>query len=236
MKNSEEEYYRKLLLLNKVKPHLSLADKQVIFDDGYCWDLLFKDKCGAKLAYDYAILTKKKRFPEAEDTISKSVIYSYKYAFDALHDVFPLAHSLFLQNFEKDTRFRLVFYDYIEQFYRKLNATDKDFLIQAENVMSDNDIILAYRYAKNISQKRLLPENEKKLLFVSLSLRIGYARYIIKGRWPEIENEILTSGNYTAILNYITTVLKGRWPEAEKILKKSKPSYDRYSFFLLHGY
>lgn len=93
-KRQSEEYYRKLLLLNKVKPFLDFEQKQYIFNKSFCHDILFNDKDVTELCYVYAVKILKGPFPEGEIYISKNVIYSYYYAVKILKDRFELGESI----------------------------------------------------------------------------------------------------------------------------------------------
>lgn len=88
-----EEYYRKLLLLNKVKPFLKTSQKFYIFKLGFCWNLLFKDEDGPSLCYDYAKRVLKTFFPEGEKIIATDPFYSYMYAKHILKSPFRLGEK-----------------------------------------------------------------------------------------------------------------------------------------------
>ena len=45
-----------------------------------------------------------------------------------------------------------------------------------------------------------------------------YAKYVIKGKWPEAEPVIMKSAYWACL--YAIDVIKGRWPEAEPIIMK----------------
>lgn len=89
-----EAYYRKLILLNKVTNILSIENKKYIFEQGYCWDLLFKDEDAAEVCYYYARHVLKKAFPEGEPYIAKSPWYAYHYAVSVLDGRFPLGERV----------------------------------------------------------------------------------------------------------------------------------------------
>lgn len=90
-----EEYYRKLLLLNKIKPCLSHLDKQYIFNKGFCWDVFFKDKFISHLCYGYAIAYDK-RIPEGESYILESAELSYMYARNIIKGRWAEAEALLM--------------------------------------------------------------------------------------------------------------------------------------------
>lgn len=86
--NQSEEFYRKLLLLDKLKTILSIDEKQCIFDKGYCWGILFKDKESPSLCYYYSINVLRGPFPEGEKYIARDMVYAYYYATVILKDRF----------------------------------------------------------------------------------------------------------------------------------------------------
>lgn len=90
----KEDYYRKMLLLDKVKPRLCLHDKQYIFNRRYCWDILFKDSNISKLAFMYARDILKGPFPEGEQYILKSPRYAAYYAIMILKTPWPEAEDI----------------------------------------------------------------------------------------------------------------------------------------------
>ena len=45
-----------------------------------------------------------------------------------------------------------------------------------------------------------------------------YATYVIKGRWPEAETNLITNSLFSYF--YARDVIEGRWPEAEKYIMK----------------
>lgn len=51
--NDSEDYYRKLLLLDKMKPSLNFIEKAYIFKKEYCWDILKHDKDYPYFLYSY---------------------------------------------------------------------------------------------------------------------------------------------------------------------------------------
>jgi hypothetical protein len=74
----------------------------------------------------------------------------------------------------------------------------------------------AYLYAKYVIKGRW-PEAEE-VLSKSTHYAYHYARHVIKGRWPEGEKAIAKDPGYA--YHYARHVIKGRFPEAEKTLLK----------------
>lgn len=65
--NSSEEYYRKQLLLDKVKPCLNLIDWETIFFEGKCWNLFKNYPYVSSFFYNYCLyINERKRIPEYE--------------------------------------------------------------------------------------------------------------------------------------------------------------------------
>lgn len=58
----------------------------------------------------------------------------------------------------------------------------------------------------------------------------AYARDVIKGRVPELEDLIMRSPKYAAL--YAAFVIKGRWPEAEAVIQRDAQAHEDYLFML----
>lgn len=93
-----EEYYRKMLLLDKFNGFLQNYHKQYIFNMRYCWDILFKDQDIASLCYGYAKWHIKKPFPKGEPYIATEATYAYYYAVDVLRGPFLLGEKTILES------------------------------------------------------------------------------------------------------------------------------------------
>lgn len=97
-RDQSEEYYRKFLLLNKLynsnnsySKIIDLVFKEYIFKQGYCWDILFKDKMAPTYAYNYSVcVLNENPFPEGEPYIAKNPKHAYLYAKHILRDRFEL--------------------------------------------------------------------------------------------------------------------------------------------------
>lgn len=77
-KDQSEEYYRKLLLLEKVKPRLQYLEKQYIFNCGYCHDLLSKDEDFDSFVYHDFIKKGKTSNKFQKILLTSKYYYSYK--------------------------------------------------------------------------------------------------------------------------------------------------------------
>jgi hypothetical protein len=88
-----------------------------------------------------------------------------------------------------------------------------------------------YWYAKYIVKGRW-PEAEKYIV-KNLEWTYYYAMSVIKGRWPEAEKYIIKDPLWACF--YARDVIKGRWPEAEKIIKSNEDYWNRYREFLEKG-
>ena len=60
-----------------------------------------------------------------------------------------------------------------------------------------------------------------------------YARYVVKGRWPEAEPYIMK--NPKTAYRYALCVIKGRWLEAEPYIKKNPEQACHYAYYILEG-
>ena len=65
------------------------------------------------------------------------------------------------------------------------------------------------------------------------SVAYNYARYVIKGRWPEAEKAIV-SDPFTAF-NYALDVIKGRWLGAEKAIASNPDVAYNYARYVIKG-
>lgn len=60
-----------------------------------------------------------------------------------------------------------------------------------------------------------------------------YARFVIKGRWPEAEDTIAKDAEWAC--QYASDVIKGRWPEAEATIAKNAYWAYRYARYAIKG-
>jgi len=89
----------------------------------------------------------------------------------------------------------------------------------------------SYRYAKYVIKGRW-PEAEPVIL-TDPHCSISYAKYVIKGRWPEAEPVIMTDAQWSCW--YAMDVVKGRWPEGERAIMQD-PNYSyRYARDVIKG-
>ena len=95
--NQSEEYYRKLLLLDKIKKHVNIQEKSYIFNQKMCWDILLKDDDVSYLACTYADRLQK-RIPELEKYILQSTRMIYLYAFGVIEGRWFEAEDHFIKN------------------------------------------------------------------------------------------------------------------------------------------
>ena len=87
------------------------------------------------------------------------------------------------------------------------------------------DFVSGLNYAKNVLKGRW-PELEQKLLNLGSAAILSlytYAKEVIKDRWPEAEPFIIDAG--TVAPDYARDVIKGRWPELEKSLLENIDFY-----------
>ena len=86
----------------------------------------------------------------------------------------------------------------------------------------------AYEYARYVIKGRF-PEGEKAIASAP-NYAYSYAYFISKGRWPEGEKAIVTAP-YWAYL-YARHIIKGRWPEGEKAIASDRRYANLYQGFL----
>ena len=180
-----EEFYRKLLLLDKVKPLLNNDEKQYIFDKGDCWDILFKDKRAHRFCLEYALyflnnispedyLIPKvtKRFFEGEKYIAINAGSAFLYIKHILRDTWPEAETSLLNN-------QIYAFKYIQEYKKKPWS-------EAEHLFI-SDPYYAYHYASTILKDRW-PEAENVILSI-MGLRNDYIKFLKKiNKFHEIEH------------------------------------------------
>lgn len=99
--NQSEEFYRKLLLLDKLKKELLPEKKNYIFEQGHCWDLLLKEndeELVEKLTFNYVAFCAKKPVPELEPYFCKNALCAFAYASRILKDRFPMGEIAIKKN------------------------------------------------------------------------------------------------------------------------------------------
>ena len=99
--------------------------------------------------------------------------------------------------------------------------TDRKLLSLIPPPSLDN-LRIAYIYAKEIIKGRW-PEVED-IIKTDPFFAYRYAKYVIKGRWPEAEPYIMKDFRYA--YKYAKETIKGRWPEAERYIMKTRRAYD----------
>ena len=79
------------------------------------------------------------------------------------------------------------------------------------------------------------PPNEKQLAAIARSPEYAYryAKYVIKGRFPEGEKAI--ASNTTYAYHYAKDVINGRFPEGEKAIAKSAFYSYYYAIITIRG-
>lgn len=87
----------------------------------------------------------------------------------------------------------------------------------------------AYRYARFIIKGRW-PDAEPYIMKDPFCSYL-YAAYVIKGRWTEVESIVMTDP-YTTFC-YARNVIKGRWIEAEPIILTCSKQAANYATFII---
>ena len=86
-------------------------------------------------------------------------------------------------------------------------------------------------YAENVIKRRW-PEAEERILSTPFLARV-YARDVIKGRWPELEAIIVNSADDA--YEYAKHTLKRRWPEAEPAIMTDPLVAKYYAIEVIKG-
>lgn len=75
-KVQDENYYKKILLLDKLNKNLTYMDKRDIFMKGYCWDIILKSSIAYPLVYEYFLLA----LGHQKEILNKTnIVYLKKY-------------------------------------------------------------------------------------------------------------------------------------------------------------
>ena len=69
--------------------------------------------------------------------------------------------------------------------------------------------------------------------YLNLTNAVKYAANILKGRWPQLEQNILQSKHAPAAVEYAQWVLHGRWNEAESFIMADPKSAWEYAFCVM---
>jgi len=190
-----------------------------------------------KSAYEYARKILKDKFPEGEEAMAKSPIYSYQYAKNILKDKFPLGEKAISRSSKYS-------YDYTVNvlhgrfplgekaimkdnvyFINYIRDVIKGRWLDAETVIAKDPVNATY-YAEKILKHRW-PEAEPYIARAP-GPAVHYARYVIKNRWPEAEPYIAKNDYWG--YEYTTQVVKDRWLEYERYLKNDNIKNDYIRF------
>lgn len=73
-----------------------------------------------------------------------------------------------------------------------------------------------------ITGERVSEEKEKIIVDSNdVAIAIAYAKFVIGGPWPLLEEKLLKNKNLSSILKYCLSI-KGKWEQAEEIIKKTQ--------------
>lgn len=94
------------------------------------------------------------------------------------------------------------------------------------------DINSLITYTLDVSHQRDPDVEQALLLTPSSKQATDYAKHIIGGRWPELEDAMLSMENslskIVSLVKYATDVIGARWPEAEPIIKQERLWWRQY--------
>lgn len=146
------------------------------------WELeeLAKD---AKYSYIYAEKVLKGRFPEGEASIAKDPDLAYAYAKHIIKGRFPEAEETFFK-FNANWGSRDFIDNYFIDIVQEPNSKVEKFILKR------NDLADMCNYAVKCLKNRWLAA-EKKLL-EEVDQAIEYHEALFEGRWPELEDVILS--------------------------------------------
>lgn len=234
-KDQPEEYYKKLLLLNKVKPTLRQEHKCYIFNQRYCWDILFKDEEAPNLCFNYVKKVLKGPFPKGEEYMAKSYFLYSAYIFDYKRKPD--------KNFEKiitDNENNIIYRNsniMTEAMIRYSLEIKKDITIEFHRILKRlsgihtkyvAQYVEAFYEKIKIVDPDLLENYEKCLYFRSPFVVTEYIVKHKQTRIPEFERIIL---KHPATINlYAKKIIRGRWAEGEKQLLKNKTAKFLYVY------
>lgn len=239
--NQPEEYYKKLLLIHKLKNNLTQKDIEYIFKHGYCWDIIFKIKSPSvsSMIINYIRYYHKDILPEAEEALKNNpwvyVSYSieYKKTYDEhVEHIFRQELNKKLARKAKTTMFSYTGYtSYVVNFVKYCSTIINRPLYEFHDIFKEFPV-LAYKHeCFSLYVKRFYLEFKKH----DPDLIELYEHYLCKQRYlehyayaylkkyvkkPSKKFEPLILKDYELIYSYSKNLIKGRWPEGEKQLLK----------------
>ncbi len=127
---------------------------------------------------------------------------------------------------------------HLKDKYRKVleHLSDEDKIrtsIKKYSIEELSDICEYYNLRQHPLVKTLGLEKYGKDPEYAYHYAYEYARFVIEGRWPEVEDIIKT--NPESAYYYAKDVIKGRWPEAEDIIKTDSRSAYWYARDVIVG-
>jgi len=119
---------------------------------------------------------------------------------------------------------------------REINELDFDRYLKQNGVTRSILKYIEYSEKELDDIKRIFEEESKqyeKKIIKDPVKAANWARYVIKGRWPEAEPYILKDP-YAAV-DYAGYVIKGRWPEAEPMILTHPYAATDYARYVIKG-
>ena len=177
-----------------------------------------------------------KPYPDLEPLIAKSGVASAGYAMYVTDQRFPAGEPAIIKaGMEDDFDGPYKLSEYMEMF---INGPWPE----AEPALANHgDLSLTYAL-DNLGSQRFL-EGEANMAKFDIDSSIIYARDILKGRWPLLENNILEASHdaveegydyapLRSALKYIKHIIKGPWKEMEPLLAQDAGTSFKYSGLL----
>ena len=100
-----------------------------------------------------------------------------------------------------------------------------------EKILQTGDAAIIFGYAKDVIKGRW-PEGET-VIASDPRWAYKYAKYVIKGRWPEGEKAIASDPDWA--YKYATEVIQGRWLEGEKAIASNPMLAYQYAYWVING-
>jgi len=188
----------------------------------------------SRAAYDLAY-SAGKPLPKVEPLIAKSGNDSASYALYVTHERFPAGEPAIIKagmedDYDGPNNLSQYMTDFIDEGER---------WPEAEHAIARHGFI-ALEYASTHLNGERFPEAEKHMPMEDQESAIAYARDILKRRWPQLEQEIITKmesqpNAVSTALKYANLVIKGRWEEAERFISSNGEASYKYAKDIIHG-
>jgi len=209
---SAKSLYEKAL---KSQKRLGKRDESIIMKD-------------PQYIYKYAKNVIKERWPEAESNLFRDVEYTYKYVKEFGLNLYDLNINIkyFTYNLPQNPTAKSV-YEWARKHRREVPQKYEKFLKTDPHYM--------YMYARHISKRRWPKRDEKLMLdMVQKDINTSTSRKDILIKYKTMEKWL--GEEIEDLIRYARFVVKERWPELEEFLVDNKIKYNiiDYAYYMVH--